>query len=68
MMNAVQTTISHSVPVSAGPIPELSGSIRDGVSVRNERLRLPEPSTRTWPISTASTRERGDDAEDQAAP
>ena len=47
MMNAVQTTISHRVPASAGPMPELAGSIRDGVAVRKSRLSDPTPSLKT---------------------
>ena len=43
MMNAAQTTISQTVPQIAGAIPELDGSIRDGVSVKNSGVRLEAP-------------------------
>ena len=55
MMNAAQTAISHSVPASAGPIPEFSGMIREGASVRKLRLSEPKPSTKTSISSTRAT-------------
>ena len=42
---AMATLTLH--PVSAGPIPELAGSMRDGVSVRKLRLSEPTPSSST---------------------